>query len=1068
MKPPSTTETSRTARRSVRPAAVAATALSLALGGLTLPGAAWAAPAPEASTSSFGLGAQVAGTVPDGICAVRATVVGGAGGRSAAGANGTGSNGAGAAITATFAVTPGTTFSGTVGGGGRENVNAAGGAGGVNGGGTGGTAVSQHGGAGGGGSTVLFLGGTTPDDVAVLAGGGGGSGGGHSVTTDGFGGDAGLPAGAGEVAAGADGTDGFEGGPQVGGGQGGRDGQPGAGGVHSTDPSLNGQPGAGSAGGAGAADPNYDAGGGGGAGLTGGGGGASTIIKNSDNGINTVAGGGGGGGSSFVAGTASDVTSAASGRQTGTGKGADGSIELDWVECGYDLAVTKTASVDGAPTGSPDRAPVGSTVTWAVTVVNNGPEAMTRGDILTLTDTLPGDGATSVTSVVVAGGTNDTFERGPLSCDAVVGSPLPSTVTCSREHALLGGAADGRRGLDVGESVTITYTQAVTDTPGTTLENTATVQDRGDQDDNSDTSVVTVVGPPAATDDSDLGNTIGETVRVPVLGNDTATTSPLDPTTLVLWDPATSTSPGLQLVVPGEGTWTVEGGDVVFTPVAGFLTDPTPVSYRISDEDGLTATAVVTVDYVPAAADDSDLGHTIGDVVTVDVLTNDTGDLDPSTVVLVDGSTRTDRLVVPGEGTWTVVPTTGAVVFTPEAGFLTDPTPITYEVTDTTGDTTSARVTVGYVPDATDDVDHGNTIGEVVTVDVLTNDAGDLDPTTVVLVDGEERVSELVVPGEGTWTVDPTTGAVTFAPADGFTGNPTPVTYEVTDSTGDLVSATVTVTYLPVATDDAKHGNTVGSPVVVDVLPNDTGSVDRSSLRLVDPVTGERVLTVTVPGEGTWTVQLETGTVTFVPEDGFTKNPTPVTYEVLGTAGDPVSALVVVTYLPQAQDDVDVDNVRGTPVTVDVVGNDTGTLDPSSVRLVDPATGELVTTLTVPGEGTWTVDLETGAVTFVPLDGFEGDPTPVTYQVTDVEGNLTTATITVTYLAEAPAPTPAPSTPAAPAAPTAPAAPAAPARPGAALATTGTEVLVASGTALALVLAGAAGLVLRRRRTTRS
>ena len=50
----------------------------------------------------------------------------------------------------------------------------------------------------------------------------------------------------------------------------------------------------------------------------------------------------------------------------------------------------------------------------------------------------------------------------------------------------------------------------------------------------------------------------------------------------------------------------------------------------------------------------------------------------------------------------------------------------------------------------------------------------------------------------------------------------------------------------------------------------------------------------------------------------------------------------------------------------------------------------------------------------------------------------------------------------------APAAPASPARPGAALATTGTEVLVASGTALALVLAGAAGLVLRRRRTTRS
>jgi uncharacterized repeat protein (TIGR01451 family) len=1004
--------------------------------------AAVADPAPAAPTSTFGVGA-VAGTVPDGVCAVQATVVGGAGGRSAAGANGRGANGGAARVVATFPVVAGMPVGGSVGGGGRENSGTAGGAGGAGGGGAGGAVVGQHGGAGGGGYSELLLDG----ELVVLAGGGGGSGGGHSVSTDGFGGDAGLPAGPGQVAAGSPGTDGYEGQTAalerivVGGGRGGAE-AAGAGGAHSVDPALDGLAGSGRTGGAGAFDPNYDAGGGGGGGYAGGGGGASTIIQNSENDgsgarIDTVAGGGGGGGSSFVAASASDVSATAVGRVTGTGAGPAGSIVLDWVECAYDLAVTKTVSVEGGSAGATGTATSGDVLTWTVTVTNTGPRAMTRGDVVSLRDTLPGVGPATIASVSTTGGTPDAFERGPVTCDAAAGDAVPSALVCARPFAVLGAAPSGSRGLDVGETLTIVSTQTVADAPGAVLANTASVEDRGDPADNAATATVTVVGPPTAVDDADTGNAIGDAVTVDVLGNDSGASAALDPASVVLRDPSGGWV--TSLTVTGEGTWSVDPttGSVTFRPEAGFLVDPTPVGYRVTDANGLSATATVTVDYVPAAADDADLGHAIGDVVVVDPLANDTGDLVPgSTRLVTSAGDRVTELVVAGEGTWTVDARTGEVTFAPEQGFMVDPSPVTYEVTDSTGDTVAAVITVGYVPDAAADASRGNTVGDAVPVDVLANDAGDMDPTTVRLLDpAGVPVTGLAVPGQGTWTVDARTGVVTFTPEAGFQRNPDPVRYQVTDSTGDTVSAQVVVTYRPVAADDVRTGRTPGEPVTVEVVGNDTGDLDPASVRLVGP-SGDRATLLRVTGEGVWAVDPVTGHITFTPEDGYDGNPTPVTYEVASTAGDVAVAQVVITYLPQAADDADEGNVRGTAVTVDVVGNDRGTLDPTSVRLVG-AGGDLVTTLTVVGQGVWSVDPQTGAITFTPDAGFTGDPDPVRYRVLDVEGNATTAQVRITYRAGESGP--------------------------AGLAVTGGEAAGAVGGAAVLLLLGVALVAWRRR-----
>lgn len=139
-----------------------------------------------------------------------------------------------------------------------------------------------------------------------------------------------------------------------------------------------------------------------------------------------------------------------------------------------------------------------------------------------------------------------------------------------------------------------------------------------------------------------------------------------------------------------------------------------------------------------------------------------------------------------------------------------------------------------------------------------------------------------------------------------------------------------------------------------------------------------------------------TGEVTFSPVPDFTGVTTPVDYIVKDTLDQTAEAQIVVTVVG-AYDDRSDGNVPGSAVSVPVLGNDAGVLDPGTVRIVDPATGDPVTVLVVPGEGRWSVDSGTGVITFVPEVGFTGNPTPIGYTVEDVDGNLTGATVTVTY-----------------------------------------------------------------------
>ncbi len=233
-----------------------------------------------------------------------------------------------------------------------------------------------------------------------------------------------------------------------------------------------------------------------------------------------------------------------------------------------------------------------------------------------------------------------------------------------------------------------------------------------------------------------------------------------------------------------------------------FPAGTTMLEFTVTDAASNDASCMmsITVSTAPVAVDDESLANPPGPV-TLNVVTNDTdcdSNIDVSTVDLAPSTMgQQTSLMVPMEGTWSVN-ASGEVTFTPEVGFTHDPAPISYTVGDGSAYTSNeATITVDYVPVASDDLSDNNNAGPV-EVDVLSNDInGDqVVATTVQIVGTASAGDPLVVGGEGTWTVNPTTGAITFTPEMGYSGNPTPINYTVMDDDGNTSNqALVTVEY---------------------------------------------------------------------------------------------------------------------------------------------------------------------------------------------------------------------------------------------------------------------------------
>ncbi|GAB2979100.1 Ig-like domain-containing protein [Frigoribacterium salinisoli] len=413
------------------------------------------------------------------------------------------------------------------------------------------------------------------------------------------------------------------------------------------------------------------------------------------------------------------------------------------------------------------------------------------------------------------------------------------------------------------------------------------------------------------------------------------------------------------------GTVTVRAdGGLRYEPATGASgTDAFP--YEVTDASGRTATSTVTVVVGARATDDA--GSTrAGEVLEVGaadgLLANDAG---TGLTAALDAGPQHGTVEVAGDGSWS---------YRPEAG-TSGRDVFTYTATDREGQVRTGVVTVTVLPRAVDDA-ATTPAGRAVTLASPGATDNDLGTELRVTATGEAEHGAVTVEG----------GAVRYVPADGWSGIDR-FDYTVTDRAGGTATATVTVTVGVVATDDAATtltGRSMWLDPVSGVLGDDLG--DRLSARLGE---GPRHGSVELAADGSYS---------YLPVDGFTGTD-PFTYVATDAAGQQATATVTITVLgaATATDDT-VRGETGRPVTVDVTANDEPTegasFDRGTVVLVDPATRDGVTTLDVPGRGTWTV--VDGEVTFTPADGSTADAS-VRYRVTDSTGATVEASVTVDY-----------------------------------------------------------------------
>ena len=493
--------------------------------------------------------------------------------------------------------------------------------------------------------------------------------------------------------------------------------------------------------------------------------------------------------------------------------------------------------------------------------------------------------------------------------------------------------------------------------------------------------------------------------------------APIDKDTITLLDengqPATSVvakSPEGKEI----GTFTVDKdtGVVTFTPTdKSYSGDVVPVKVQAADTNGTTVETTYTPKITPVVPTSEDATSTdIQGQTQSGKPTFTEGDpnvpIDEDTPATFDDGSTTKT--VDGEGTYTVSPD-GTVTFVPEKSFTGTASGVTVKRVDKNG----TEITAKYTPTVTP-----------VTPTAAPAESTDIQGATQtgkpVFTEGDSRVpmnddvpatfddgsTTKTVDGVGTYTVA-ADGTVTFVPEKSFVGTAPAVTVVREDKNGTKASATYTPTVTPV-TPTATPAETTGvQGATQSGKPTFTEGNNRVPMNDDVPATFDDGSTSkTVDGVGTYTVAAD-GTVTFVPEPSFTGTAPAVTVVREDKNGTKASATYTptvnpVTLTPTNKVSEDIQNIPQTETPTFALSDDE-TAQITSKKLIDPATGQPTdeTTVTVAGEGTYTIDPTTGAVTFTPEKDFVGTATGVKIQaiatITNEDGKTSTITSDASY-----------------------------------------------------------------------
>ena len=500
------------------------------------------------------------------------------------------------------------------------------------------------------------------------------------------------------------------------------------------------------------------------------------------------------------------------------------------------------------------------------------------------------------------------------------------------------------------------------------------------------------------------------------------------------------------------GTYTIDPatGKVTFTPNKDFIGTPDSITVQAKDANGTPATAKYTPTVTPVAPTAEDVTSTgkqgqeqketpkftEGDPVAPITINAD----QPAKFIDPETGEPTDATELPAMkdgkqvGTYKLDPLTGEVTFTPNKDFVGTPDGISVQAKDANGTPATAKYTPTVTPvePTAEDVESTGKQGqEQKQTPKFTEGDSDvpmkidaeqpakfIDPATGEPTDATELPAMKDGKQVGTYTIDPTTGEVTFKPNKDFVGTPDGISVQAKDANGTPVTAKYTPTVTPVTptSEDVestgKQGQkqkqtpkfTEGDPVAPITINADQPA------KFIDPTTGEPTDATELPAMkdgkqvGTYTIDPTTGEVTFTPNKDFVGTPDGITVQAKDANGTPVTAKYTPTVTPvtPTAEDAETTDVQGKTQTA----KPKFTEGDSDVPLDDtvPATFEDgSTTKVIPGVGTFTVAPD-GTITFVPEPNFTGVAPAVTIQRVDVNGTVVKANYVATV-------TPAPAKP---------------------------------------------------------
>ncbi|WP_211180923.1 LPXTG cell wall anchor domain-containing protein, partial [Streptococcus salivarius] len=471
--------------------------------------------------------------------------------------------------------------------------------------------------------------------------------------------------------------------------------------------------------------------------------------------------------------------------------------------------------------------------------------------------------------------------------------------------------------------------------------------------------------------------------------------------------------------IPGEGTYTVApDGTVTFVPEKSFTGTGTGVTVKRVDKNGTPVTAKYTPTVTPvtptATPAESEAPQGVVQTGTVTFTEGDpVAPIDKDTITLLDENGQpaasVDAKSPTGDviGTFTVDKETGVVTFTPtDKSYSGEVVPVKVQAKDTNGtvaETTYTPKITPVVPTA-DPATSKDIQGKTQTGTPSFKPGNPAIPMDDdVPATFEDGTTTKTIPGEGTYTVAPD-GTVTFVPEKSFTGTGTGVTVKRVDKNGTPVTATYTPTVTPVTptaeptTSTGKQGQTQTGK------PEFTEGDSRVPMNDDVPATFEDgTTTKTVDGVGTYTVAAD-GTVTFVPEKSFVGTAPAVTVvreDVNGTKASATYTPTVTSVTPTATpaESTGPQGVVQTGTVTFTEGDSVAPIDKDTITLLDengqPAAAVFAKSPAGNIIGTFTVDKDTGVVTFTPTDkSYSGDVVPVKVQAADTNGTTVETTYT--------------------------------------------------------------------------